>query len=169
MVDIVFILLSLFAIIGAMGMVSFHQPVHSALSLILTIIAMAGLFALLSASFLFMVQLIVYAGAILTLFIFIIMFLNVKEANLPKEPNKNVMLFIGALVLIPFNILVLKSFIKMPLSPMTLPEDFGKIKPLGMELFTQWLLPFEMISVLLLVALIGAVVFGRKEEGNHDC
>ena len=57
----------------------------------------------------------------------------------------------------------------MPLSPMTLPEDFGKIKPLGMELFTQWLLPFEMISVLLLVALIGAVVFGRKEEGNHDC
>ena len=85
MVDIVFILLSLFAIIGAVGMVSFHQPVHSALSLILTIIAMAGLFALLSASFLFMVQLIVYAGAILTLFIFIIMFLNVKEANLPKE------------------------------------------------------------------------------------
>ena len=145
-------------------MVSFHQPIHSALSLILTIIALAGLFALLSASFLFMVQIIIYAGAILTLFIFIIMFLNVKEANLPKEPNKNMTLFLGAIALLPFNFLILRAFYKMPLLTTPLADDFGKIKPLGMELFTQWLLPFELISILLLVALIGAVVFGRKDE-----
>lgn len=164
MMDILFLVLSCFAILGAVGMVSLHQPVHSALSLILTIIAMAGLFALLSASFLFMVQIIIYAGAILTLFIFIIMFLNVKESNLPKEPNKNMTLFIGSLVLLPFNILILRAFYKMPLHVNPQESDFGKIKPLGMELFTQWLLPFELISILLLVALIGAVVFGRKEE-----
>lgn len=164
MMDILFLFLSFFAILGAVGMVSLHQPVHSALSLILTIIALAGLFALLSASFLFMVQIIIYAGAILTLFIFIIMFLNVKEANLPKEPNKNLTLFLGSLALLPLNFLILRAFYKMPLLTAPLEHDFGKIKPLGMELFTKWLLPFELISILLLVALIGAVVFGRKEE-----
>ena len=164
MMDILFLLLSFFAILGAVGMVSFHQTVHSALSLILTIIALAGLFALLSASFLFMVQIIIYAGAILTLFIFIIMFLNVKEANLPKEPNKTMTLFLGSIALLPLNFLILRAFYKMPSAVIPVSEDFGKIKPLGMELFTQWLLPFELISILLLVALIGAVVFGRKEE-----
>ena len=138
---------------------------HSALSLILTIIALAGLFALLSASFLFMVQIIVYAGAIITLLIFIIMFLNVKEVNLPKEPYKNITLFIGSLALLPLNFLILRAFSKLPLAQQNvLVEGFGDIKPLGMELFRGWLLPFELISVLLLVALIGAVVLGRKEE-----
>lgn len=163
--DVIFIILSLFAIGGALGMVLFHQPVHSALSLILTIIALAGLFALLSASFLFMVQIIVYAGAIITLLIFIIMFLNVKEVNLPKEPYKNITLFIGSLALLPLNFLILRGFSKLPLAQQNvLVEGFGDIKPLGMELFRGWLLPFELISVLLLVALIGAVVLGRKEE-----
>ena len=165
MMDVIFIILSLFAIGGALGMVLFHQPVHSALSLILTIIALAGLFALLSASFLFMVQIIVYAGAIITLLIFIIMFLNVKEVNLPKEPYKNSTLFIGSLALLPLNFLILRAFSKLPLAQQNvLVEGFGDIKPLGMELFRGWLLPFELISVLLLVALIGAVVLGRKEE-----
>lgn len=164
MMDILFLLLSSFAILGAVGMVSFHQPMHSALSLILTIMALAGLFALLSASFLFMVQIIIYAGAILTLFIFIIMFLNVKEANLPKEPNKAMTLFLGSLALLPLNFLILRAFYKMPLHVNPVASDFGKIKPLGMELFTHWLLPFELISILLLVALIGAVVLGRKDE-----
>lgn len=165
MMDLIFIILSLFAIGGALGMVLFHQPVHSALSLILTIIALAGLFALLSASFLFMVQIIVYAGAIITLLIFIIMFLNVKEVNLPKEPYKNITLFIGSLALLPLNFLILRAFSKLPLAQQNvLVEGFGDIKPLGMELFRGWLLPFELISVLLLVALIGAVVLGRKEE-----
>ena len=163
--DLIFIILSLFAIGGALGMVLFHQPVHSALSLILTIIALAGLFALLSASFLFMVQIIVYAGANITLLIFIIMFLNVKEVNLPKEPYKNITLFIGSLALLPLNFLILRAFSKLPLAQQNvLVEGFGDIKPLGMELFRGWLLPFELISVLLLVALIGAVVLGRKEE-----
>ena len=163
--DLIFIIVWLFAIGGALGMVLFHQPVHSALSLILTIIALAGLFALLSASFLFMVQIIVYAGAIITLLIFIIMFLNVKEVNLPKEPYKNITLFIGSLALLPLNFLILRAFSKLPLAQQNvLVEGFGDIKPLGMELFRGWLLPFELISVLLLVALIGAVVLGRKEE-----
>lgn len=164
MIDALFLILSLFAITGALGMVAFHQPVHSALSLILTIVSLAGLFALLSASFLFMVQIIIYAGAIITLLIFIIMFLNVKESNLPKEPYKNITLFLGSIALIPLNFLILRSFAKLSMADTPLAQDFGDIKSLGMELFNHWLLPFELISILLLVALVGAVVFGRKEE-----
>jgi NADH-quinone oxidoreductase subunit J len=164
MADILFLMLAFFAVAGGAGMVGFHQPVHSALSLILSVIALAGLFAMLSASFLFMVQIIVYAGAIITLFIFIIMFLNVKEANLPKEPNKNLILLLGAIALVPFNFLILRAFYKMPLSTSALPENFGKTKELGLELFSRWIVPFELISILLLVALIGAVVYARKDD-----
>lgn len=164
MIDIVFLLLAFFAILGALGMILLHQPVHSALSLILTIIALAGLFALLSASFLFMVQIIVYAGAIITLLIFIIMFLNVKEVHLPPEPHKNLILFVGAVGLLPLNFLILRAFYKMPSIIGENQETFGNIKPLGIELFEHWLLPFELISILLLIALLGAVVFGRKDE-----
>ncbi len=75
------------------------------------------------------------------------------------------LIFIGSLVLLPFNFLILRAFSKLPLAQQNvLVEGFGDIKPLGMELFRGWLLPFELISVLLLVALIGAVVLGRKEE-----
>ena len=168
MMDILFILLSLFTIGGALGLVLFHQPVHGALSLILSIVAMAGLFALLNASFLFMVQIIVYAGAIITLLVFIIMFLNVKEENLPKEPYKNITLFIGAVALLPLNFLILRAFSKLPMAKESLPEGFGSLKTLGMVLFSDWVLPFELISILLLVALIGAVVFGRKEDKEEE-
>lgn len=164
MADILFLMLGFFAVLGALGMVGFHQPVHSALSLILSIIALAGLFAMLSASFLFMVQIIVYAGAVITLFIFIIMFLNVKESNLPKEPNKNIIFLFGGIALLPLNFLILSAFYKMPLSTTVLANDFGQTKALGMELFTHWLVPFELISIVLLVALIGAVVYARKDE-----
>lgn len=88
MINVLFILLSLMAVAGALGMVSFRQPVNSALSFIVTILALAGLFALLSASFIFMVQIIVYAGAVITLLLFIIMFLNIQEDHLPEEKNR---------------------------------------------------------------------------------
>ena len=88
MIDLVFIVLSLIAIGGALGMIIFAQSIYSALILIVCIISLGGIFALLSAPFLFMVQIIVYAGAIMTLILFILMFLNIREEDLPKEPNK---------------------------------------------------------------------------------
>ena len=167
MIDIVFIILSLMAIMGGIGMILFAQPIYSALSLIVTIVALAGVFALLSASFLFMVQIIIYAGAIITLLLFIIMFLNIKEDALPDEPNKKITIFLGAILLIPFNYLILKAFYKLPPKSMgILGEKFGSIKLFGDELFRSWLIPFELISVLLLAALVGAVVYARKEKSN---
>jgi NADH-quinone oxidoreductase subunit J len=167
MIDIVFSILALFAIGGALGMILFAQPIYSALSLIMSILALAGVFALLSAPFLFMVQIILYAGAIITLLLFIIMFLNIKNDELPDEPNKISTILLGAVLLIPFNVLILKAFYTLPSKPMNLMgQDFGSIKNFGTELFTNWLVPFELISILLLAALVGAVVLARKDKTN---
>ena len=165
MIDIVFIVLAFFAVSGGLGMLLFAQPIYSALSLIVTILALAGIFALLSAPFLFMVQIILYAGAIITLLLFIIMFLNIKSNSLPDEPNKIPTIVVGAILLIPFNILILKAFNTLPDKPMhILGENFGSISTFGSELFRGWLVPFELISILLLVALIGSVVLARKDK-----
>ncbi len=167
MVDIVFVVLSLFAVGGGLGMILFAQPIYSAISLIVCLVALGGVFALLSAPFLFMVQIIIYAGAIVTLLVFIIMFLNVKDENMPDEPNKVTTIFIGGALLIPFNILILKAFNTLPdKSMLVLGKDFGDIKSFGMELFGDWLVPFELVSILLLVALIGSIVYARKDIPN---
>lgn len=163
MLNVVFILLSTFAISGAIGMVSFRQPSQSALSFIMTIISIAGLFALLSATFLFMVQLIVYAGAVITLLLFIIMFLNVQEDKLPKEKGRFRIMLAGSIFLIPFNLVVLKAFKDLEDKSLTiLPNEFGGIELVGAKLFTGWILPFELMSILLLVALVGAIILALR-------
>ena len=167
MIDILFIILALMCISGALGMILFAQPIYSALSLILTILALAGVFALLSAPFLFMVQIILYAGAIITLLLFIIMFLNIRNDELPQEPNKILTIVLGAVLLIPFNVLIFKEFNTLASKPMSILTDgFGSINNFGMELFRNWLVPFELISMLLLAALVGAVVLARKDKIN---
>jgi len=167
MIDIAFIVLALFSVCGGLGMILFAQPIYSALSLIVTILALAGVFALLSAPFLFMVQIILYAGAIITLLLFIIMFLNIKSDSLPEEPHKISTIIVGAILLIPFNGLILKAFYALPSKPMHIVgKGFGTISIFGEELFRGWLVPFELISILLLAALIGSVVLARKDKVN---
>ena len=169
MIDIIFIVLSFVAIGGAIGLISFAQPIYSALSLIVSIFALAGIFAILSAPFLFTVQIIIYAGAIITLLLFVIMFLNIRETNLPDEPYKLYFIIFGGVLLIPFNILVIKAFNTLPKKSMDiLNTDFGSIKTFGNELFQNWLIPFELISFLLLAALVGAVVYARKDKKKEE-
>lgn len=169
MIDFIFVALAFFAITGAVAMLLYRHPIYSALGLLISMLAVGGLFAMLSASFLFMVQLIVYAGAILTLLLFILMFLNIKDEDLPDEPKKNLMIVIGIVVMIPINLLILKAIAKLPDADMSLISDgFGTIKALGMDLYTNWLLPFELISILLLVALIGAIVLAKKRAKRGE-
>ena len=163
MIDITFYLLAFFAVLGGIVMLLAANTLYSAMGLLITVLSVAGLFALLSASFMFMVQIIVYAGAIMTMFLFILMFLNIKEEDIPKEPKKGIFITLGVVLMIPINLLVIDAIGTLPNKDMTLLEsDFGTIKALGMELYTRWLLPFELISILLLVALIGAVVLVKK-------
>jgi NADH-quinone oxidoreductase subunit J len=163
MIDITFYILAVLAILGGTVMLLASNTLYSVLGLLISVLSVAGLYALLSASFMFMVQIIVYAGAIMTMFLFILMFLNLSEKDIPKEPKKGLFIVIGVILMIPINLLVVEAIGKLPNKDMRLMgDDFGTIKALGMELYTRWLLPFELISILLLVALVGVVVLVKK-------
>ncbi|MCF6173494.1 MAG: NADH-quinone oxidoreductase subunit J, partial [Campylobacteraceae bacterium] len=155
-----------FARFGACCLITLSYTVHCAFGFIVTVLALAGLYALLNASFLFMVQIIVYAGAIIALLLFVIMFLNIQQTHAPKEPNKHLFMVVSAIIMMPVDYLLFKAFYSITdiENFSVIPKDFGNVKMLGSELFRGWLLPFESISLLLLVALVGAVVMARKKE-----
>lgn len=165
MADLIFIALAFFAITGAVAMLVYKSTMFSALGLLITMLSIAGMFALLNATLLFMVQIIVYAGAIMALVLFILMFLNIKDEDLPKEPRKYQLIALGAILMIPLNVLVLKAISNLPskdLSPIN--SDFGDIKPVGLELYNNWIIAFELISILLLIALVGSVVLAKRRK-----
>jgi NADH-quinone oxidoreductase subunit J len=139
-----------------------RNPVTSAMFLVLTIVSMAGLFVLLHAFFLAAVQVLVYAGALMVLFLFVIMLLNVKE-----EERRKVKLFglaAGVVAVSAIAAIFLQSlFGARPGSNLPPPAVEGGVAPLGKLLFTQYLLPFEIVSVLLLVAMVGVILLSKKE------
>lgn len=165
MINLVFIGLSFFAITGGIAMLVYKNPMYCALGLLVSILSVAGMFALLNATFLFLVQIIVYAGAIMTLILFILMFLNIKEEDLPKEPKKFMLIGFGAVLMIPLNILVLKAVSNLPSKDLyPIEGDFGTIKPVGLILYNDWIIAFELISILLLIALVGSVVLAKRRK-----
>jgi len=161
--DIIFTILALLTIVSSIVMISAHRPIDSALSFIVTLVSIAALFGLVNATFLFAVQIIIYAGAILTLILFIIMFLNIKEENLPDEKYKNWWLLGTSVIVLPFAIILIKLVTMSDISVNNIPsENFGSIHDVGLKLFSQWVLPFELVSILLLVALIGSVTLSKR-------
>lgn len=168
MIDIMFVALAFFAVTGAIAMLLYKSPIYAALGLLICVISIGGLFALLSASFMFMVQIIVYAGAIMTLLLFILMYLNIEDKDLPQEPNRNFLIGLGVAVMLPINALILDTIAKMPEADMSIVEEgFGGVKEIGLILYKDWLIPFELISILLLVALIGSVVLAKKRKAKE--
>ena len=139
-----------------------RNPVTSAMFLVLTIISMAGLFVLLHAFFLAAVQIIVYAGAVIVLFLFVIMLLDLKE-----EQRRKIKMFgfvggllsVGAIVCISLKTLHAAN----PGAKLPAPTLEGDTAALGKLLFTQYVLPFEIVSVLLLVAMVGVILLSKKD------
>ena len=157
-----FILLSVMAVVSAIMMVRSKNPVHSILWLIIVFFAISGHYILLNAQFLAIVNIIVYAGAIMVLFLFVVMLMNL---NADMEPVKNYRLQLigiisgGSLLLV-----LLSALMKMGTQHIQMKTgDEGLISNLGKILFTNYLLPFEISSVLFLSAMIGAVIIGTKE------
>lgn len=164
---ILFSAFAVLAVAGAAGLVLLRHPMNGAMSFVMTLIALAGLYALLSAKLIFAIQLIVYAGAIMSLILFIIMFLNIGEKDLPDESGRWLYLGGGAVVIAPLALFLLRVVNKLPESDTAIVGNgFGGVKEVGLVLFTEWLLPFEIVSILLLVALVGAVVLAGKREGR---
>ena len=165
--EILFGILALLTLVSAVVMISARRPIDAALSFIVTLVSLAGLFALLGSSFLFAVQIIIYAGAILSLILFIIMYLNIKDANLPEEPHKVRWMLGTAAIVAPFCLILIQLVAKTEFAPAAeAVEGFGTITTVGLDLFSKWVLPFELISILLLVALVGAVTLAGKEESQ---
>lgn len=162
MTQYIFYFLSFFAILCALMVVFSKNPVHSVLYLILTFFAIAGHYILLNAQFLAAVHVIVYAGAIMVLFLFVIMLLNLNQETEPHKNNwlKFAAVTAGGLVLI---VLVgsLKGAENIQLGPID--KKIGLIENLGKVLFRDFLLPFEVSSILLLAAMVGAVMLGKKD------
>lgn len=161
---VIFILLSVLALGSALMMVSSKNPVHSVLWLIIVFFAISGHYILLNAQFLAIVNIIVYAGAIMVLFLFVVMLMNL---NAETEPIKNYRLQLvgiisgGALLLV-----ILSAVTKIDVEQLVEMKtgEAGLIKILGMNLFRNYVLPFEISSVLFLSAMIGAVIIGKKDQ-----
>lgn len=165
--DGLFILFTVFAVTGAAGLVLFKHPMNSAMSFVVTLISLAGLYALLSAKLIFALQLIVYAGAIMSLIIFIIMFLNIQVEDLPVEEGRFKYLVGGIIIVAPIGIFLTRVIKGIPGAEAVITvEGFGGVKEVGLVLFREWLLPFEIVSILLLISLVGAVVLAGKRRSN---
>ena len=167
---ILFYVFAAIAIGCAVNLVLQSHPISSALSLVGVMGALAVLYLLLGGEFIAMAQLIVYAGAIMVLFIFTIMLLNAGAE--PPGPKATYLKFLGApLLIVLFGIIgyfVQTQFGATDLvqfGKWTVPgkPDFGSPQTVGMSLFTTYLLPFEVTSVLILIAILGAIVLARKE------
>ncbi|MCL2340657.1 MAG: NADH-quinone oxidoreductase subunit J [Proteobacteria bacterium] len=161
--DGLFLVFAVLAVLGAVGLVLFRHPMNGAMSFVVTLIALAGLYALLSAKLIFALQLIVYAGAIMSLIVFIIMFLNIQPADLPQEETKLLSILGGGIVVLPIGWFLFKIVKSLPMhSVAIMGTDFGGVKEVGLVLFRDWLIPFEIVSILLLVSLVGAVILAGK-------
>src|SRR5450432_262113 len=156
--------LSILAIFSAIMMVASKNPVHSVLWLIVVFFAISGHYILLNAQFLAIVNLIVYAGAIMVLFLFVFMLMNL---NADTEPQKNKWLKIAGVVAGGSLLLVLVAALKNADMKNQLADmsggDIGLIHNLGVALFKDYVVPFEISSVLFLSAMVGVVVIGKKE------
>lgn len=162
---IFFLILSIVAIGTAFGTVASKHPVVSAMNLVLHFVMLAGLYLTLNAQFIAVLQILVYAGAIMVLVVFVILLLNLgKEDELETKysARKGVAMAFGAAFV--FQILILFTGAGKFTHEITAESvNIGQVKSLGYKLFTEYLFPFEYIALLLLVAVVGALLLGKKK------
>ncbi|OQX54310.1 MAG: hypothetical protein B5M54_05490 [Candidatus Aminicenantes bacterium 4484_214] len=159
---ILFILFGSIAIIFSLGLIFFKNQIYNALCLIVTLSALGGIFALLNAPFIAVVQIIIYAGAIMVLFVFVIMTINLKK-GLPPERKKwpaRLAIIIGIILFLELLVAILRVGGLFPpsASPAGTPANLGEL------LFSTFIYPFEITSVLIVAALVGAIVLGKKRN-----
>lgn len=168
---IVFLVLSLVAIAAALGMVFSRNAVYSALFLVLNFVTVAAFYLLLGAPFIAMSQITVYAGAIMVLFLFVIMLLG-AESLAPSRalPWQKPLAFTLALALVVEAVYLIISRARPGLAvtvPAASVNTMENLREMALTLFNQYLLPFEVTSILLLVAMVGAIVLTKQEKGGQ--
>ena len=163
----VFLVAAAMAVAGGIGVISFHEPIRSVLSLVVVMIALSILFLLLSAQFVFVVQIIVYAGAVMVLFLFVIALLGPARESargrLRFQPWLSVLfavVFLGLLW-------AMLQGVQYRQPEQTDLNVFGSVESIAVGLFTTYLYPFELTSILLLVAAIGAIYLSRRQGDDR--
>jgi NADH-quinone oxidoreductase subunit J len=178
MENILFYILSAIAVGSALMTVLNRNPVGSAISLIVAMIALAGIYASLDAHFIAVIQILVYAGAVMVLFLFVIMLLNLREGADWDWTSRgfNLPLSLAGILLAFFAVKKLVGAVfgdgVQTIAKGVLDANYGTTKAVGQALYTDYLLPFEATSVLLLAAIVGAVILAKSkigiEEENKD-
>ncbi len=171
---VIFFISAVVAVFGATMMISQRNPVASVLYMILSLVAQAVIYIQLSALFVGAMLVIVYAGAIMVLFLFVIMLLNLRgseDLGAHSSPISKVTKYVVAILLFVEFVFIIKSvIIGSPVAGLltTTPpvDDFGSVKSVSMLLFTKYLYPFELTGILLLIAVVGAVVIARRDKAD---
>lgn len=162
------------AILSAIFVVTRKNTVHSAMFLAATLLAVAGIFLTLRAEFLAGVQVIVYVGGILVLMVFVIMLVSVERVLFERKYNRQwgLALFTAAVLILQFGWALFQGRDSFVLPPQVgggpAAAALGNTETVGTALYTQYLLPFEIASILLLVAMIGAVVLAKKKQEGAE-
>ena len=143
-----------------------RNPVTSAMFLVLTIICMSGLFVLLKAFFLAAVQILVYAGAVIVLFLFVIMLLNIKEEE--RQRFRKFGTFLGTAAVAGLAWILVTTVMNSRAGERSVADNAGETKPLGELLFTNYVLPFEIVSLLLLVAMVGCILLSKTPKTEEE-
>ena len=163
-----FYMLSAIMVLSALFVVFSKNPVDSVIYLIICFIGMAGQYILLNAQFLAVVHIIVYTGAIMVLFLFVIMLLNLNKATIPQKTSvtRIAAVIAGGVFFLVMVAATRHTFEIHPRYPFT--NQIGLVSEVGKTLFHEFLLPFEVSSVLFISAMIGAVMFGKKDESHNS-
>lgn len=168
--QVFFYIFAVVAVVSAIAVVTVRNPVHCALYLIVCLLQVAALFILLRAPFLAAVQVFVYVGAVMVLFLFAVMVLDLGKIQVKKYMHEQSVLAVPVVVVVFFMVgyLILKGELTAPLGVYTEAALAKNTEVVGKLLYTKFIFPFEIVSVLLLVALIGAIVLVKREKDEGD-
>ncbi len=171
---IIFVISAVVAVFGATMMIFQRNPIASVLYLIVSLVAQAVLYVQLGALFMGAMLIIVYAGAIMVLFLFVIMMLNLRGGEDLGESSPPISRFtkyvVSLLIFFEMVFIIRNGFLSNAFAPGMMQEattDFGTVEPIATLLFTRYLYPFELTSILLLAAIVGAVVLAKRESAEE--
>ncbi|MET3697117.1 NADH dehydrogenase subunit J [Bacillus oleivorans] len=163
---LLFLILALVSLIGGILLLQLKKVVHMVLALVMTFVSLAGVYVMLSAEFVAVVQILIYSGAVTIIMLFGIMLTrHLDEEQNDQDKGRKFLLFLGVMV---FAVVVYYGIFRLEIPEQTANLHLENTKQIGIELFSKYVIPFELASVLLLVALVGAIVLAKKDDEKEE-